>query len=146
MGYILIGAVIFVLFAAVGGRSLKLPTWRIGAAVAAVAAFAGAGYFGLRGIWPAGLLLSVVGLWLATSARMPRGARPRAERQDVRRQDEGMSAHQARAILGVGEAASTEEIQAAYKRLMLRVHPDNGGAAGLAAQLNAARDRLLKNN
>jgi len=144
MGYILIGAVIFLLFAAVGGRSLKLPTWRIGAAVAAVAAFAAAGYFGLRGVWPAGLLLSVVGLWLATSARMPRGAKPQPERREVRRPDEGMSAHQARAILGVGENATTEEIQTAYKRLMLRVHPDNGGAAGLAAQLNAARDRLLK--
>jgi hypothetical protein len=24
------------------------------------------------------------------------------------------------------------------------VHPDKGGAAGLAAQLNAARDRLLR--
>jgi len=144
MGYILIGAVIFLLFAAVGGRSLKLPTWRIGAAVAAVVAFAGAGYFGLRGVWPAGLLLSVVGLWLATSARMPRGAKPTVERQEAPRSDDRMSAHQARAILGVDETASTEEIQAAYKRLMLRVHPDNGGAAGLAAQLNAARDRLLK--
>ena len=28
-------------------------------------------------------------------------------------------------------------------RLMRAVHPDKGGTAGLAAQLNAARDRLL---
>jgi hypothetical protein len=28
---------------------------------------------------------------------------------------------------------------------MQKVHPDRGGAPGLAAQLNAARDRLLKN-
>jgi hypothetical protein len=27
---------------------------------------------------------------------------------------------------------------------MQRVHPDAGGAAGLATQLNLARDRLLK--
>ena len=144
MGYILIGAVIFLLFAVLGRRSLKMPTWRIGAAVAAVAAFAGAGYFGLRGIWPAGLLLTVIGLWLATSARMPRGPIPRAKQTEAGRHDDGMSAHQARAILGVGENATPDEIQVAYKRLMLRVHPDNGGAAGLAAQLNAARDRLLK--
>jgi hypothetical protein len=26
---------------------------------------------------------------------------------------------------------------------MLRAHPDQGGTSGLAAQLNAARDRLL---
>ena len=33
---------------------------------------------------------------------------------------------------------------AAWRRLMARVHPDQGGAEGLAAKLNAARDRLLK--
>jgi len=27
---------------------------------------------------------------------------------------------------------------------MLRAHPDQGGSTGLAAQLNAARDRLLR--
>jgi hypothetical protein len=144
MGYILTGVAIFLLLAALGTRSLKLPTWRIGAGVAAIAAFSGAGYFGLRGVWPASLLLTVVGLWLATSARMPRRAGPQTRQSEARRQDDRMSAHQARAILGVGENATTEEIQTAYKRLMLRVHPDNGGAAGLAAQLNAARDRLLK--
>ena len=40
--------------------------------------------------------------------------------------------------------ATAEEIQAAYMRLMRSVHPDKGGTSGLAAQLNAARDRLLK--
>ena len=39
--------------------------------------------------------------------------------------------------------ATKAEIQAAYTRLMRAVHPDKGGTAGLAAQLNAARDRLL---
>jgi len=29
-------------------------------------------------------------------------------------------------------------------RLMRRVHPDAGGAEGLAVQLNAARERLLR--
>ena len=51
---------------------------------------------------------------------------------------------QARSILGVEESASRAEIQAAYTRLMKRAHPDKGGSEGLAAQLNAARDRLLK--
>ena len=55
-----------------------------------------------------------------------------------------MSAQEARAILGVGPAATPEEIRAAYTRLMRSVHPDKGGTPGLAAQLNAARDRLLK--
>jgi hypothetical protein len=56
----------------------------------------------------------------------------------------GMSAADARSILGVGPEATVEDIRAAYSRLMQRAHPDKGGSAGLAAQLNAARDRLLK--
>jgi hypothetical protein len=50
----------------------------------------------------------------------------------------------ARSLLGVGEAAGRAEIEAAYRRLMQRAHPDRGGTPGLAAQLNLARDRLLK--
>ncbi|HMO42474.1 MAG TPA: DnaJ domain-containing protein, partial [Phenylobacterium sp.] len=55
-----------------------------------------------------------------------------------------MSLAEARALLGVEEGASPEDIRAAYNRLIRRTHPDAGGTAGLAAQLNAARDRLLK--
>jgi curved DNA-binding protein CbpA len=54
-----------------------------------------------------------------------------------------MSLEEARAVLGVPAGATREEIRAAYTRLMRSVHPDKGGTAGLAAQLNAARDRLL---
>ncbi len=46
-------------------------------------------------------------------------------------------------LLGVDEAATEEEIEAAYRKLMTRVHPDTGGSAVLARQLNAARDVLL---
>lgn len=53
-----------------------------------------------------------------------------------------MSPADARAILGVGPEAGVKEIDAAYRRLMRSVHPDAGGTAGLAAQLNAARDVL----
>ena len=55
-----------------------------------------------------------------------------------------MSRAAAASMLGVGEDAGRAEIEAAYRRLMFRVHPDQGGAAGLATQLNAARAVLLK--
>ena len=42
------------------------------------------------------------------------------------------------------DAATPQEINAAWKRLMGRAHPDQGGTEGLASRLNAARDRLLK--
>lgn len=147
LGYVITGVVILVLIGVLSrGRLLPLPTWRIGAGVGAVAAFAVAAWFATRNAWPVAVTAIVVGLWLAVSARLPRGqARgDHRQRRPLERRETGMSAARARAVLGVSEAATREEIQAAYKRLMVRVHPDNGGAPGLAAELNAARDRLLK--
>ena len=43
-----------------------------------------------------------------------------------------------------GPDATAGEIRSAHARLIRLAHPDKGGTAGLAAQLNAARDRLLK--
>lgn len=51
---------------------------------------------------------------------------------------------QARALLGVGETASRDDIRAAHRRLIAQAHPDRGGANDQAARLNAARDVLLK--
>jgi len=117
---------------------LKRREWRLMAAAAALAAFTGAAWAGLRGGWPAAIVLLVVGLWLAASARAnPHRATPR---EPLPR----MSEAEARNLLGVGPEAGRAEIEAAYKRLMRMAHPDSGGTAGLAAQLNAARDRLLK--
>ena len=55
----------------------------------------------------------------------------------------GMSEDEARAVLGVASEATREEIVAAHRRLMQRVHPDRGGSDYLAAKLNAAKDLLL---
>jgi preprotein translocase subunit Sec63 len=54
-----------------------------------------------------------------------------------------MRANEARTLLGVRDDANVEEIRAAHRRLIAKVHPDAGGSAGLASQLNAARDALL---
>lgn len=55
-----------------------------------------------------------------------------------------MTVAQALDIPGLNEGATEEEIRAAHKKLMQRVHPDVGGSNFLAKQLNAARDVLLK--
>lgn len=47
-------------------------------------------------------------------------------------------------VLGLRPESSREEIQAAYRRLIQRVHPDRGGSSDLAARLNQARDVLLE--
>ena len=50
----------------------------------------------------------------------------------------------ARALLGVGLAATPDEIRAAYRRKIAEAHPDRGGSHEQAARLTAARDTLLK--
>lgn len=56
---------------------------------------------------------------------------------------EAMTADQARQLLDLPRSASPEDIRAAHRRLIARVHPDAGGSADLTRQVNAARDVLL---
>lgn len=111
--------------------------WRISATILSSALFAGAVLAASRGVWLAAIGLAGGGLWLAVQSRV-RSAAPRAPVA------ERLSEAEARAILGVSADATQQDIQAAWRRLMARAHPDQGGTEGLAARVNAARDRLLK--
>jgi hypothetical protein len=133
---VLAAAVLLTLLAWVGrnpARILGIPRlWRaLVAALAAVAAVVSA----LRGGWIPSLILVGLSAWLAQTARPGRAAPDPPQR--------GMNLREAREILGVGENAGRAEIEAAYRRLIRRAHPDHGGSTGLASRLNAARDRLL---
>lgn len=57
---------------------------------------------------------------------------------------QGPADAEARSILGVGLAATPDQIRAAYRRKMADAHPDRGGSHDAAARLTAARDTLLK--
>jgi len=57
--------------------------------------------------------------------------------------DGAMTERRALEILGLEPGADEQAIKAAHRRLMAQVHPDRGGSAWLAAQLNAAREYLL---
>lgn len=49
-------------------------------------------------------------------------------------------------VLGIPEDASPDEIAAAHKRLITKVHPDTGGSADLASKVNLARDVLIRHS
>lgn len=67
------------------------------------------------------------------SARRPPPGGPRTD----------MSPDEALAVLGLAEGATADEIRAAHRRLIQRMHPDVGGSADLAARINRAKDVLL---
>jgi len=54
-----------------------------------------------------------------------------------------MGRAEAARLLGVAEDADEATVKAAHRRLMLKVHPDHGGTAELAARLNDAKKTLL---
>jgi hypothetical protein len=66
----------------------------------------------------------------------PHGSAPRGPRSDMTRVE-------ALAVLGLAEGASEDDINAAHRRRIQRMHPDVGGSADLAARINRAKDVLL---
>lgn len=70
-------------------------------------------------------------LWWLLRVVLPRRKRPAMSRDEAYR------------LLELPPDAPADQVRAAHRRLMTRLHPDQGGSAALAAQVNAARDRLL---
>jgi hypothetical protein len=142
MVYVLLGALVLALLVWAGRRPAQATNAvRLSSGLLAALAAVGAVVSGLRGGWMLSLALVGLSTWLGYRARAGAGAGGGGA---GRVGPGGMSETDARSVLGVGPDAGREEIEAAYRRLMQRAHPDRGGSAGLAAQLNAARDRLLK--
>lgn len=74
----------------------------------------------------AALLIWLAWRYLRPAPRVPAGAEARARR-----------------VLGVTASADADAIRAAHRRLMAQAHPDRGGSAEAAREVNEARDTLL---
>ena len=84
-----------------------------------------------KGAWAIAIPMFLPGVWLLVQPGPAPAAAPR------------MDVTEARRVLGVAADADPETIRAAHRRLVAKVHPDQGGSAELAGRVNAARDILL---
>jgi hypothetical protein len=148
MLYLALAAGAFLIWVWMRSEIVRGGGWRVGAGLLAAVLIVVGAVISIKGDWWIGIPMVLTGLGSAAGGRMNRGATQ--PRSGQRRESAsavspaGMSPAEARSILGVGPGASPEEIKAAYVRLMKRNHPDQGGTAGLASKLNAARETLLK--
>ena len=63
--------------------------------------------------------------------------------REPRRAQTRMSREEAYQVLGLQPGAGIDEIRAAHRRLIAKLHPDQGGGDYLARKINEARDVLL---
>lgn len=136
---LLVGILLIMLVTRMTARNLKLTALALIFILAATAViiFAIAGRYGLAA--PAGAL-ALWGMRAYLLARQIRAAAP----PPAQATKKTMSRAEALEILGLEEGASADEIEAAYKALIVKNHPDQGGTDWLAARLNEARDILLE--
>lgn len=71
------------------------------------------------------------------------GDAPFGRTEEPRDSGGNMSRKEALAVLGLEEGASEDEVVAAHRKLMQKLHPDRGGNDYLAAKINQAKDLLL---
>ncbi|MEO1224255.1 MAG: molecular chaperone DnaJ [Pseudomonadota bacterium] len=82
--------------------------------------------------------------WRDEAGEQPGGQSGGRRERPPRPQTGAMTRDEALAILGLEDGVTEDEIRTAHKRLMLKVHPDQGGSGYLATKLNEAKDVLLK--
>ncbi|MCI5049244.1 MAG: DnaJ domain-containing protein [Rickettsiales bacterium] len=99
-------------------------------------------------MWIISFCVSVLSLMLIMRARKStRRPTPQPDAEQEVSNDilkNAMDRNTAREVLGINAEANKREIIAAHRRLMRHIHPDRGGSAYLASQINQAKEVLIK--
>lgn len=110
-----------------------------------IAFLVGVFYLAITGKLPAaiGLLVAVLPFFYQASPFSKKN-RQKKPGSDARPSSAKISREEALEILGLDEKATADDIKAAHKKLIKKIHPDQDGSEWMAAKLNEARDKLLK--
>jgi len=99
-----------------------------------------AGFLAVEGKWPVAIACVIGAFVLGGTVRVS-GMKARGPQTAASFTGEEIRAYQ---TLGLSIGADRNAVKAAWKQQMKAAHPDQGGNAGRAAALNAARDVLLR--
>ena len=83
----------------------------------------------------------VIDRWTRERERDAKAKEQAAREKAAPKVESGRAAWQ---ILGVDVSASAEQISAAYRKRAKVCHPDHGGSVAMMAELNAAREAMLR--
>lgn len=142
MHWIVIGLVLLAVLYLTASWFANTPQRQMAAGLAfgaSVILFVAAGLLALGG--RLGLAVPVFLMGLLAFARYFRERSPHPAARDGAGP---MTREEAYRVLGLEPGAGVEEIRAAHRRLIAKLHPDREGNAYLAAKINQARDLLLE--
>jgi hypothetical protein len=88
-------------------------------------------------------LLGPLTVWLLWALRRQRERTPGPDASGTRSAGV-MSRQEALRVLGLSQGASPEQVRAAHRQLIKKLHPDHGGSSFLAQQVNDAKQVLLE--
>ncbi len=122
----------------------RMMFWTIAALIGAATVFAA-----LMGRW--GVAIAIIVTAVSTLWRRGRYFRRASQPSDGSASDGPrgkphlgkMSVDEACQVLGIGQNSTGDEVEAAFRRLMQKVHPDHGGSDWMAAHLTEARSVLM---